>query len=78
VRYASNGDARTLYHSADAESIRHLHPENERFQRLSEDDRLVVSEPFSDLPGVWAPVPQATGLTVRRGGVLEQRPFAPA
>ena len=78
VRYASNGDARTLYMSADPESIRHLHPENERFQRLSPDDRLIVSEPFSDLPGLWEPVPPATALTVRRAGFLEQRAFTPA
>jgi glutamine amidotransferase len=78
VRYSSDGNARTLYTSEDVESIRHLHPENARFAQMSPDDRLVVSEPFSDLPGVWEPVPQATALTVRRGGVLEHRPFEPA
>jgi glutamine amidotransferase len=78
VRYSSDGNARTLYTSEDVESIRHLHPENKRFAQMSTDDRLVVSEPFSDLPGVWEPVPQATALTVRRGGVLEHRPFEPA
>jgi glutamine amidotransferase len=76
VRYASGGSARSLYVSADPETIRRLHPENPRFARLSHDDRLVVSEPFSDLPGVWEPVPEATALTVQRGGVLEMRPFA--
>jgi glutamine amidotransferase len=75
VRYASGGSARSLYVSADPETIRHLHPENPRFARLTQDDRLVVSEPFSDLPGVWEPVPEATALTVQRGGVLEMRPF---
>jgi glutamine amidotransferase len=78
VRYSSDGNARTLYTSEDVESIRRLHPENKRFAQMSPDDRLVVSEPFSDLPGVWEPVPQATALTVRRGGVLEHRPFEPA
>jgi predicted glutamine amidotransferase len=77
VRYASSGSARSLFVSANVETIRHLHPENPRFARLSEDDRLVVSEPFSDLPGVWEPVPEATALSVRRGGVLEMRPFTP-
>ena len=33
--------------------VRRLHPENPRFPRLAADDRLIVSEPFSDLPGVW-------------------------
>lgn len=77
VRYATSGDARSLYLSSDAESIRRLYPDNARFQQLGADDRLVVSEPFSDLPGVWEPVGQATAVTVRNGGFCEQRPFAP-
>jgi glutamine amidotransferase len=77
VRYASGGSARSLFISADPETIRRLHPENPRFARLTPDDRVVVSEPFSDLPGVWEPVPEATAVTVHRGGVLEMKPFAP-
>jgi glutamine amidotransferase len=77
VRYASEGPARSLFASAEVEAIRHLHPENPRFQRLSPDDRLIVSEPFSDLPGVWQEIPQGTAVTVQRGGVLEERPFVP-
>jgi predicted glutamine amidotransferase len=77
VRYASEGPARSLFASAEVEAIRHLHPENPRFQRLSPDDRLIVSEPFSDLPGVWQEIPQGTGVTVGAGGRLEQRPFTP-
>jgi predicted glutamine amidotransferase len=77
VRYATEGPARSLFASADVDSIRRLHPENPRFQRLSEDDRLIVSEPFSDLPGVWQEIPDATAVTVHRGGVLEERPFNP-
>ena len=77
VRYATEGTARSLFASADVASIRHLHPENPRFQRLGRDDRLIVSEPFSDLPGVWEPIAEATAVTVRAGGILEQRPFRP-
>jgi predicted glutamine amidotransferase len=77
VRYASTGPVRTLFASADAGSIRRLHPENPRLQQLSDDDRLIVSEPFADLPGVWQEIPEQTAVTVRRGGVLEHRPFAP-
>jgi predicted glutamine amidotransferase len=77
VRYATEGSARSLFASAGVDSIRHLHPDNPRFQRLSPDDRLIVSEPFSDLPGVWQQIPEATAVTVRRGGVLEERPFTP-
>lgn len=78
VRYASAGKARTLFVSSDVDTIRHLHPENERFKRLSEDDRVVVSEPVSDLPGVWHLVDEASAIAVHRGGVLEKRPFVPA
>jgi predicted glutamine amidotransferase len=78
VRYATGGAARSLYVSADTDTIHRLYPGNDRFDRLTADDRLVVSEPFSDLPGVWEPVPEATALTVRRGGVCELAPFAPA
>jgi len=77
VRYASDGRARSLFASADASFIRHLYPDNERLQHLTGDDRLIVSEPFSDLPGMWHEIPQATAVTVQRGGVLEQRAFTP-
>jgi glutamine amidotransferase len=77
VRYSTEGRARSLFASADVDALRRLHPDNPRFQRLSADDRLIVSEPFSDLPGVWHEIPQGRAVTVRRGGVLEDRPFRP-
>ena len=51
--------------------------DNPRLQRLSPDDRLIVSEPFSDLPGLWQEIPEGTAVTVRHGGILEHRPFRP-
>jgi len=75
VRYATEGPARSLFASADVDAIHRLHPDNPRFQRLGEDDRLIVSEPFSDLPGVWHEIPQDTAVIVRHGGVLEKQPF---
>jgi glutamine amidotransferase len=77
VRYATEGRPRSLFASADVDAVRRLHPDNPRFQRMSPDDRLIVSEPFSDLPGVWHEIPEATAVTVRHGGVLEQQPFRP-
>jgi glutamine amidotransferase len=77
VRYATNGKPRSLFASADADSARRLYPENQTFQRLSSDDRVIVSEPFSDLPGMWHEIPPSTAVTVRRGGVLEEQPFQP-
>jgi predicted glutamine amidotransferase len=75
VRYSTEGRARSLFASADVEALHRLYPDNARFERLGADDRLIVSEPFSDLPGVWHEIPEATAVTVRRGGVLEERPF---
>jgi predicted glutamine amidotransferase len=77
VRYATEGPARTLFASADVETVKRLHPENPRLQRLGAGDRLIVSEPFAELPGVWNEIPEATAVTVRRGGAMEDRPFVP-
>jgi predicted glutamine amidotransferase len=77
VRYASAGPARSLFASADPDTVKQLYPDNARLQRLTSDDRMIVSEPFSDLPGAWHEIPESVAVTVRRGGVLEQRPFAP-
>jgi len=78
VRYATIERPRTLFASAEVDAIKHLYPDNERFRRATADDRLIVSEPFSDLPGVWHEIPESTAVTVRHGGVLEQQPFRPA
>jgi predicted glutamine amidotransferase len=77
VRYSTEGNSRTLFASGDAHALKQLHPENFRLQLLRDDDRLVVSEPFSDLPGVWQEIPESTALIVLPGGVHEQRPFRP-
>jgi predicted glutamine amidotransferase len=77
VRYATEGPARTLFASADVDAIHRLHPDNPRLARLGADDRLIVSEPVADLPGIWDEIPPATAVTVRRGGVFERRPFVP-
>ena len=78
VRYATLDRPRTLFASAEVATIHRLYPDNPRASRMSDDDRLIVSEPFSDLPGVWHEIPESTAVTVGRGGVLEQRPFQPA
>ena len=77
VRYATEGVPRSLFASTDVAAIRQLHPDNPRLQRLSPDDRLIVSEPFSDLPDLWQEIEPSTAVTVRRGGVLEHQPFRP-
>lgn len=51
--------------------------DNPVLHRLSDDARLVVSEPLGDLQGAWREVPESTCLVVR-GGHEEMRPFAPS
>jgi predicted glutamine amidotransferase len=80
VRYSTERRSRTLYISADRETVQALHPDDPRFARLTDEDRVIVSEPLSDLPGVWLAVPEATALVVQPGADerLDFRPRAPA
>jgi predicted glutamine amidotransferase len=77
VRYASRETPRTLFVSADAEALRRLHPDNPRLQRVRHGDRVIVSEPFADLPGAWHEIPPGSAVVVGPGGALEHRPFVP-
>ena len=76
VRYSSERASRTLYFSADVDALQRLDPENQRLQQLHEGDRIVVSEPLSDLPGAWLEVPESTTVILADGDVAEQ-PFRP-
>ena len=73
----ARGRARSLFASAEIDAVHRLYPDNARLNRLTSDDRLIVSEPFSDLPGLWQEIPPGSAVTVRYGGEMEQRPFRP-
>ena len=73
VRYSSEGRSRTLFHNADTEALRDIAP---KMGQVSADARAVVSEPLSDLPEAWIPVPESHFLTVDAGEVF-CRPFEP-
>jgi predicted glutamine amidotransferase len=75
VRYASGPEVNTLFVSEDPESVRMLYPDNQRLTHFGDDARVVVSEPLTDLPGVWREVPAGTALTIGEG--IEERPFQP-
>jgi predicted glutamine amidotransferase len=78
VRYATEGKARSLFASADIDSLHSLYPEKKMwFASATSDDRLIASEPFSDLKGVWHEIDESSAVIVRRGGVLEHLPFRP-
>jgi predicted glutamine amidotransferase len=80
VRYSSERASRSLYVSADRETVQALHPDNPRLAQLTDEDRVVVSEPLSDLPGVWLEVPESTVLVIQPGADerLDFHPQAPA
>ena len=50
VRYSTEHSSRTLFVSEDVAAVRALHPDNARFQRMTDEDRVVVSEPVSRPP----------------------------
>ena len=52
VRYASDGDAPTLYHNRDIEAVCHLNPDLRH--RFGLDARAIVSEPIGVFPEVVA------------------------
>ncbi len=76
-RYSSEGRSRSLFHSADISTLRHQYPDNPTLHDLSDDTRLVVSEPLGDLRGAWREVPESTCLVVHGGGE-DMYPFSPA
>jgi len=59
-RYASRGQPSSLFYSSKVTTLRAQYPDNPIFHTLSDETRLVVSEPLSDLAGVWNEVPQSS------------------
>jgi predicted glutamine amidotransferase len=75
-RYSSEGQSRSLFYSTDVSTLRHQHPDNPVLHRLSDESRIVVSEPLGDLAGAWNEVPESS-YGVIQDGRDELRPFAP-
>jgi glutamine amidotransferase len=74
VRYASDGDAPTLYHSREMDEVYELYPQ--LAGRLSLTTRLVVSEPLGTIAEAWQMVPQNSSVRVNKGDI-EVLPFVP-
>jgi glutamine amidotransferase len=73
-RYSSEGQSRSLFFTGSVPTLRKLYPDNDVLQEMSEDARLIVSEPIGDLPGAWNEVPESSYGIV--GGDEDQmRPF---
>ncbi len=75
-RYASEGPARSLFHSTDVATMRHQYPDNPALHGLSDDARIIVSEPLGDLRGAWREVPESSCVVVA-GGEERLLPFRP-
>jgi predicted glutamine amidotransferase len=78
-RYATYDTPRSLFFSKDVRALRELYPDREVIQQLSDDARLVLSEPIGDLPGAWHEMPQSTWGMVGQGDaeLMPFRPIAP-
>lgn len=66
-RYSSEGDSRSLFFSTAVDTLRVQYPNNPRLWELSEEARLVVSEPFGTLVGAWNEVPESSWGVVQPG-----------
>jgi glutamine amidotransferase len=79
-RYSSQGTSRSLFFTRDVSTLREMYPDREMFQEVSDDARLVVSEPIGDLPGAWIEMPEASYGVVSHGGdqLLRFTPKVPA
>jgi glutamine amidotransferase len=66
-RYSSEGNSRTLFFNTAVHTLREMYPDNERLHRLSDDTRIVVSEPLVDLVGAWQPVPESSYGLIDKG-----------
>ncbi|ATZ28700.1 Amidohydrolase EgtC [Streptomyces lavendulae subsp. lavendulae] len=76
-RYSSQGASRTLFYSSRADTVRHLHPEIDYLREISDETRIVVSEPLGDLHGVWNELPEASYVVVPSGPETDYLPFVP-
>lgn len=76
-RYSSRGESRSLYHSADVRTLRRMYPDIPAFQMVSDEARLVVSEPLGELEGAWREIPERSWVRIAEGPD-EMHPFSPA
>ena len=75
-RYSSEGVSRSLFYSTAVSTLRHQYPDNPVLHQLSDETRIVVSEPLGDLAGAWNEVPESSYGVIQQGQD-ELRPFTP-
>ena len=75
-RYSSAGKSRSLFVTREVPTLREHYPDAAMLRDVSDETRLVVSEPIGDLPGAWDEVPEASYGVVQKGRDA-LRPFVP-
>jgi predicted glutamine amidotransferase len=75
-RHSSEGESRSLYFSTRMDALKELHPEFAELAELSDETRVIVSEPLGDLPGAWNEAPEGH-VGIVQPGQDELRPFTP-
>jgi glutamine amidotransferase len=66
-RYSSERESRSLYFSTAVSTLREMYPDNENLRRVSDETRIVVSEPLVELVGAWQPVPESSYGVIQKG-----------
>jgi len=73
-RYSSEGKSRTLFFTTHVPTLRKLYPDLAILDEVSDETRLIVSEPIGKVPGAWNEVPEGSYGVVGDGDD-QLRPF---
>ena len=73
VRYSSNNESRTQYHSRHIHALRDI---DGTYEPLPDGAVIVLSEPLDELNEHWEAVPESSSLVVENGQVTIS-PFTP-
>jgi glutamine amidotransferase len=76
ARYSSERKSRSLFYSEKVQAVKARFPDDERVQSLSDETRIVVSEPLGDVAELWKEVPESS-VGIVQPGQDELRPFTP-
>ena len=74
VRYSTEGNSRSLFHSASSDATMDIASKAGSF---STNARAIVSEPWDNLEAEWVAVPEASFLTITQGNISCES-FAPS
>jgi predicted glutamine amidotransferase len=66
-RYSSEGKSRSLFFSTDIRALREMYPVRPRLHEVSDETRIIVSEPILELAGAWNEVPESSYGVVQEG-----------